>query len=102
MVARAKAKEDTNITEAKWTRKFINDLPDSCFAYIEDGGTKEDGKTKPRSLRHFPYKGADGTIDLPHLRNALARAPQSPFGKQAMPKLITAAKQAKVGDYGES
>src|SRR5215472_12414886 len=27
-------------------------------------------------LRHLPYKGSDGKIDLPHLRNAIARIPQ--------------------------
>ena len=33
--------------------------------------------TSPRSLRHFPYKNSNGDIDLPHLRNAIARIPQS-------------------------
>jgi phage I-like protein len=28
-------------------------------------------------LRHFPYKDASGKIDLPHLRNAIARIPQA-------------------------
>lgn len=66
----------------------INDLPDSAFAYIEPGGTKDDsGKTTPRSKRHFPIH------DAAHVRNALARAPQSPFGKQAMPKILAAAKK---------
>jgi phage I-like protein/cation transport regulator ChaB len=83
----------------EWTRKYINDLPDSAFAYIEPGGEKdEEGKTKPRALRHFPYKDKDGKVDLPHLRNALARAPQSPFGKKALPKLKAAAKKAGVGE----
>ena len=91
------------IQAKEWTRAFINDLPDSSFAYIESGGEKDgEGKTKPRSLRHFPYKDKNGKIDLPHLRNALARAPQSPFGDKAMSKLKTAAKQAKVGEYGKT
>jgi HK97 family phage prohead protease len=69
----------------------INDLPDSAFAYIEPGGTKdESGKTTPRSKRHFPIH------DAAHVRNALARAPQSPFGKQAMPKILAAAKKFGV------
>jgi HK97 family phage major capsid protein/HK97 family phage prohead protease len=85
--------------KAAWTAAYINDLPDSSFAYIEPGGTKDDeGKTTPRSLRHFPYKDASGTVDLPHLRNALARAPQSPFGDKAMPKLRAAASAAGVGE----
>lgn len=63
---------------AQWDTSFINDLPDSAFLFVEGGGTKDaDGRTVPRSLRHFPYRGPDGGIDLPHLRNAIARIPQS-------------------------
>lgn len=63
---------------AVWTTKYINDLPDSAFLYIEAGGQKDsEGKTTPRSLRHFPYKDSSNKIDLPHLRNAIARIPQS-------------------------
>ena len=65
-----------------------NDLPDSAFAYIEPGGTKdESGKTTPRSKRHFPIH------DAAHVRNALARASQSPFGAKAMGKIRAAAKK---------
>lgn len=63
---------------AVWSTAFINDLPDSCFLYISPGGKKDgEGKTTPRSLRHFPYKDSNGKIDLPHLRNAIARIPQA-------------------------
>lgn len=66
----------------------MNDLPDSSFAFIEPGGTKDkDGKTSPRSLRHFPVH------DAAHTRNALARADQSPFGDKAKPKIMEAAKK---------
>lgn len=69
--------EETQIEKAIWSTAFVNDLPDSAFLWIEPGGKKdEDGKTKPRSLRHFPYKDDTGKIDLPHLRNAIARIPQ--------------------------
>lgn len=82
----------------EWTRKYINDLPDSAFAYIEQGGEKDDdGKTVPRSLRHFPYRNKNGTVDIAHLRNALARAPQSPHGDKALPALEKAAKAAGIG-----
>jgi hypothetical protein len=71
--------------KAVWSVAYINDLPDSAFLHIEPGGTKDDeGKTTPRSLRHFPYKDADGNIDLPHLRNALSRIPQS----QSLPETV--------------
>lgn len=69
----------------------INDLPDSAFAYIEPGGAKDkDGKTAPRSKRHFPIH------DASHVRNALARAGQSPFGRKALPKIKAAAKKFGV------
>ena len=63
---------------AIWTTAYVNDLKDACFLWIQPGGSKDtEGKTKPRSLRHFPYKDASGAVDLPHLRNAIARIPQS-------------------------
>jgi hypothetical protein len=70
--------EDTGLLEkAVWTTAFVNDLPDSSFLYIESGGKKDaDGKTEPRSLRHLPYKDSSGKVDMPHLRNAIARIPQ--------------------------
>lgn len=73
-----------------------NDLPDSAFAYIEDGGTKDsEGKTVPRSLRHFPVH------DAAHVRNALARASSSPFGDKAMGKIKSAANKfgVHVGEH---
>lgn len=76
----------------KMTRKSINDLPDSDFAYIENGGKKDDGgKTVPRSLRHFPIH------DAAHVRNALARLPQSKLSSSqkatALRKIRSAAKK---------
>lgn len=71
------AQQDTEfepVRKAVWTTAYVNDLPDSAFLYVESGGDKDDeGKTVPRSLRHLPYKDANGKVDLPHLRNALAR-----------------------------
>lgn len=61
-----------------WTTAYINRLPDGAFLYIESGGEKdEDGRTTPRRLRHFPIRDASGEVDLPHLRNAIARIPQA-------------------------
>jgi len=77
-----------SILKADMSSADINDLKDSDFAYIEPGGKKDDeGKTVPRSLRHFPI------MDAAHVRNALSRAPQSPFGDKAMPKIRAAAKK---------
>lgn len=81
---------------AAMSTKEINDLPDSDFAYIEPGGEKDDeGKTTPRSLRHYPIH------DAAHVRNALARAGAAMKGdddkakeiaEKAMPKIKAAAK----------
>jgi hypothetical protein len=63
--------------KAQWTAASMDSLPDSSFLFIEPGGAKDSGgKTVPRSKRHFPIRDADGKIDLPHLRNAIARIPQ--------------------------
>jgi hypothetical protein len=82
------------VQAAVWSTAFVNDLPDSAFLYIEPGGSADDeGKTKPRSLRHFPYKGKEGEIDLPHLRNALARIPQSTLPDDVKDRVLRRAKR---------
>lgn len=67
------------------TGRKIGRLPDSKFAFIESGGRLDaEGKTTPRTLRHFP-------IDTKHhAASSLASALQSPFGKLALPKIIAA------------
>ena len=91
---------ETKVSDAEWSPSYLSNLPDDCFAYISSGGKKdEQGMTTPRSLRHFPYKNAQGEIDKPHLRNALARLSQSaisPQGKAAARKELVAAAN-KVG-----
>lgn len=98
---------DAPLARAVWTTAEQNDLPDASFAVIEEGGKKDaSGKTTPRSLRHLPYKDANGKIDLPHLRNALARLPQaklSPALKAKAQKVLdAAAKEAGVGDASDT
>lgn len=82
-----------SLDEATWSAKFINDLPDSSFLHIEKGGEKDnEGRTTPRSLRHFPVRDAQGEVDLPHLRNALARIPQSNLPESVKDKCVKAAR----------
>lgn len=69
---------------AVWTKKHKDSLPPSSFAVYKNG------------QGHFPYKDAEGKIDLPHLRNALARLGQSPFGPAAKSKLCAAAYSAGI------
>jgi len=67
----------SELKEAEWDMEYINNLDDDCFAYIEPGGEKdEQGKTTPRSLRHFPYKDAQGNLSPDHVRNGLTRLGQ--------------------------
>lgn len=79
--------------KAVWSTAFINDLPDSAFLYVEDGEKDSDGKTTPRTKRHFPYKNAEGQVDLPHLRNALARIPQSSLSQDLKDRLTAKAQR---------
>ncbi len=85
------------LAKAEVSTADINDLPDSDFAYIEPGGKKdEQGKTVPRSLRHFPIQ------DAAHVRNALARLPTSPFESKARPAVEAAARRMGIGEPAES
>jgi len=90
------------ISEATWSRAFINDLPDSSFLHILPDGEKEDGKTTPRSLRMFPYKDAGGKVDLPHLRNALSRIPQSDRIDRATKTRLTTKARTELGTVTET
>lgn len=89
------------VKEDSWSESYQSELPDDCFAFIEDGGKKdESGKTTPRSLRHLPYKDKDGKIDPDHVRAALSRLPTTNLTPQAKgaarKKLEAAAKQVGI------
>jgi vacuolar-type H+-ATPase subunit H len=74
---------ETVVEEAVWDTAYVNNLPDSAFAYVESGDKDESGRTVPRTNRHLPYRNMDGTVDLAHLRNALARLPQTQISDEA-------------------
>lgn len=52
-------------TKFAWSTAYKNSLPDSSFAWIS-----------PDGQRHLPYKDKNGKVDLPHVRNMLARVNQ--------------------------
>jgi hypothetical protein len=58
---------------AKWNISYMKDLPDSAFALVVKGKKDKEGKTVPRTNRNLPHHDKSGKIDLPHLRNAMAR-----------------------------
>jgi hypothetical protein len=89
--------------KAVWSTAYVNDLPDSAFLYIATGGEKDsENKTRPRSLRYFPVRDKNGKLDLPHLRNALARIPQAKIPQAAKDRARAEAErlleQAKKSD----
>lgn len=84
--------EAVPVGKADLSTADLNDLPDSAFAYIEPGGKKDDeGKTTPRSLRHFAIH------DKAHADAAAARIAQgAKFGDKAKAKVEAA--QRKFGE----
>lgn len=59
-----------------WDTPYINSLPDSAFLIVEAGGRVDDeGKTVPRSLRHFPIRDDAGAVDAVQVKLAVAGIP---------------------------
>jgi len=105
---------------AEWTTAYINSLADNCFAVVEPTGDKDDqGRTLPKNARHLPHHakgngatGIGGTVDKPHLKNALARMNQikpatdsiseSELKSKAKNHLVAHAKKLKISDWGNS
>lgn len=55
-----------------------NMLPDACFLYVQPGGQLDDeGKTVPRTYRHFAYRDADGELDTDALQAAVKTIPDA-------------------------
>src|SRR5260221_6910840 len=62
----------------RWTRRYIDELPDDHFLHVEPGGVQDErGRSHPLSLRHFPFMNSAGHPSYAHLVNALSRIPQS-------------------------
>lgn len=59
----------SNLRAERWSRKYINSLPDSAFASIEY-------TSHGKKVRHLPHHDHTGKLDLPHLWSALARINQ--------------------------
>lgn len=77
---------------ADWTTAYVNNLPDSAFAVIETD--YKEGKINDKNARHLPVYNDKGEVDIPHLRNALARVNQiKPIGTmETKEKLISKAR----------
>lgn len=73
-------------TRAEWSASYVNDLPDSAFACVDEDG------------RHYPHHDADGNLDLPHLRNALSRIRQDATTSCGRSHLEAHAEAQGIGD----
>lgn len=98
--------KERRVKERIWTHNYINNLPDSAFAIILPGDRKDEtGRIVPRTLRKFPHHNMSGAIDLPHLRNANARVPQSEipeeYKQRAMRHLAAHKRQVGIGMVAE-
>ena len=94
--------EMVEMSKGVWSTAKVNQLPDSAFLHIEAGGEKdENGHTMPRTLRHFPFKNEEGEIDLPHLRNALARISQSNLSEEVRENVQKRAEKLLAGEKEE-
>lgn len=70
----------------------LSDLPASAYAYCEPGDAA------PPTRCHFPIRDANGKLDEAHVRNALARLDQSPFGAKARAAVEAAARKLGIGE----
>ncbi len=86
-----------------WSRPYIDDLPDECFAYIIPKSKKDaDGKTLPRTSRMYAFKSVDGTVNADMVKQGIDDALGSAFKRTALPVLVQAAKKVGVGDFLDS
>jgi hypothetical protein len=61
-----------------WSKAFVENLPDSSFLVIDAGGDKDsEGKTFPRTLRHFPIKDETGLISQDRLDKVMTEISES-------------------------
>lgn len=113
------ANEEAVVDEVKaeWSTAFINSLPDEAFAVIEPAYKR--GETENKNARHLPHHNKnvkdpddDETVDLPHLRNALARVNQikpvtdsisrEELIRKATKHLVGHAKRLGIGEHSLS
>lgn len=86
--------EEKSMEKQPLTTEARNNLPDSAFLFIRPGGEKDEtGRTVPRTLRMLPVRTATGAIDLPRLRNALARIPQADLPQATKDRLAAEARK---------
>jgi len=80
---------------AKWSQRYIRQLPDSAFAVVER-------TPEGRTIRHLPHHDAAGNLDLPHLCNALSRLGQVKWRDPANAEIARRHLQEHLEQVGRS
>lgn len=87
--AKARATFDKELPVKVWTLEMKAALPDTAFAFIEPGGTKDDGGlTMPRASRHFAHHNEDGSLNVDALKEALSESRKSAHGRAGLAHLL--------------
>lgn len=78
----------------------ISELPDSSFAWIKPGGTKDDQGRTDSDHRAYPIKDKGGKLDRAHVANARSRCAQDATACPAPVQrtLAAAARALSMGD----
>lgn len=97
----AQEAEDAEKSDAQRSITSVKDLPDSAFAFIEEGALDDEKKTVPRANRHFGHHAADGSIDAELLQTALHEAEHSAHGAKALAHLYRHAVKANLPLSGD-
>lgn len=73
----------------RWTRKYIDELPDSAFLYVDKSRVthRKGGRSHPLDARHLPVKDRRGNYNCAHLKNAISRAVQTNLPSSVQKKL---------------
>jgi len=79
----------TWVKAAKWSDKYINDLPDSAFAVAVNKGTKKTLRILPHHNSSVKSATDNDSVDIPHLRKALASLSQSGMNVSQMKRAKT-------------
>lgn len=79
-------KRTTIIDKRVWTIFYVSRLPDEAFLHTVLDGSKV-------VKRNFPYVDNAGVVDVPHLRNAIARIPDSDLSETNKTEVMAKAKK---------
>jgi len=80
-----------------WTKSYIDNLPDSAFAFISSGGVLDGtGRTEPRGFGLFPIANHKGVLNADRIKEALKTVQVHPVSSPVRHAIVSAAVEAGV------